>query len=178
MAARAPSGLQPGRGFSLEYPPDPAFITSMRALLRFAAVVAATTSFAFAGTEGWLTNWEEAKAKAKAENKPILINLTGSDWCGWCIKLHKEVFLKQPFKDYAASSLVLMEADFPRKTELSPELKKQNAELKKEYLNEGYPTVLLLDAEGKKLSEDIGYREGGPEAYVTHIKELLEKAKK
>ena len=162
----------------MEYPVDPAFITAMKALFRSLAVLVATASFAFAGTEGWVTNWEEAKAKAKAENKPILINLTGSDWCGWCIKLHKEVFSQKAFTEYAAANLVLMEADYPRKTELSPELKKQNAALKKDYLNEGYPTVLLLDAEGKKLSEDIGYREGGPEAYVKHIQELLAKTAK
>ena len=162
----------------MEYPRGPAFIACMKALFRSLAVLAASASFAFAGTEGWVTDWEAAKTKAKAENKPILINLTGSDWCGWCIKLHKEVFDQKAFKDYAAANLVLMEADFPRKTQLSPELKKQNAQLKKDYLNEGYPTVLLLDAEGKKLSEDIGYREGGPEAYVKHLQELLEKAKK
>ena len=162
----------------MEYPVDPAFITAMKALFRSLAVLVATASFAFAGTEGWETNWEEAKAKAKAENKPILINLTGSDWCGWCIKLHKEVFSQQAFKDYAAANLILMEADFPKKTELSPELKKQNAALKKDYLNEGYPTVLLLDAEGKKLGEDIGYLKGGPELYVKTIQELLSKTAK
>jgi len=150
----------------------------MKTLIRTFAVLAATASFAFAGSEGWLTDWEAAKAKAKAENKPILINLTGSDWCGWCIKLHKEVFDQKEFKEYAAANLVLMEADFPKKSKLSEELTKQNAALEKEYLNEGYPTVLLLDAGGKKLSEDIGYRKGGPDAYVTHLKELLAKSAK
>ena len=174
--AAAPPGPVPGGVFLLEYPQVPAFITSMKALLRLTAVLVATVSFAFAGTEGWLTNWEEAKAKSKAEKKPIQINLTGSDWCGWCIKLHKEVFSEQAFKDYAAANLILMEADFPKKSELAPELKKQNAELKKAYLNEGYPTVLLLDAEGKKLGEDIGYLKGGPEVYVKTIKELLAKS--
>ncbi|WP_367870317.1 thioredoxin family protein [Luteolibacter sp. Populi] len=147
----------------------------MKTLLRSLAVLVATAAVSLAAPEGWTTDWEAAKAKAKAENKPILINLTGSDWCGWCIKLHKEVFDQKAFKDYAASSLILMEADFPQKTKLSEDLAKQNAALKKEYLNEGYPTVLLLDADGKKLSEDIGYQKGGPEAYVAKIKELLAK---
>lgn len=147
----------------------------MKTLFCSLAVLAASASFALAAPEGWMTDWEAAKAKAKAEKKPILINLTGSDWCGWCIKLHKEVFDQKAFKDYAAANLILMEADFPEKTKLSEELTKQNAALKKEYLNGGYPTVLLLDAEGKKLSKDLGYQKGGPEAYITTIKEELAK---
>lgn len=147
----------------------------MKTLFRSLAVLAASASFALAAPEGWMTDWEAAKAKAKAENKPILINLTGSDWCGWCIKLHKEVFDQKAFKDYAATSLILMEADFPEKTKLSEELTKQNAALKKEYLNGGYPTVLLLDAEGKKLSGDLGYQKGGPDNYIAKIKEELAK---
>jgi thioredoxin-related protein len=126
---------------------------------------------------GWMTDWEAAKAKAKAENKPILINFTGTDWCGWCIRLEKEVFSKKEFQEYAAKNLVLMEVDFPKKKAQPAELKKQNKELEKQYPFEGYPTVYLLDAEGKKISEDIGYREGGPEAYAKHLQELIEKSK-
>ena len=88
----------------------------MKSLLRTIAVFVATTSFAFA-SEGWGTDWEAAKAKAKTENKPILINLTGSDWCGWCIKIEKEVFSSKEFKEFAAKHLILMEADFPKKSE-------------------------------------------------------------
>ena len=148
----------------------------MKHITRITAAFFLCSSFALAGGEGWMTNWEQAKAKAKAENKPILIDFTGSDWCGWCIKLDKEVFAQKAFKEYAAKNLVLMDVDFPRKKEQAADLKKQNKELEKQYPLEGYPTVLLLDAEGKKLSEDIGYREGGPEAYVKHLAELLEKA--
>jgi thioredoxin-related protein len=148
----------------------------MKTLLRSLAVLAATASFAF-GSEGWMTNWEEAKAKAKAENKPILINLTGSDWCAWCIKIEKEVFSSKDFKDYAAANLILMEADFPRKKEQPAELKKQNAELKKLYLAGGYPTVWLLDAEGKKLSEDLGELKGGTKGYIDKLTELIAKSK-
>ena len=100
----------------------------MKTLLRSLAVLAATVSFAF-GSEGWMTNWEEAKAKAKAENKPILINLTGSDWCGWCIKLDKEVFSKKEFKDYAKENLVLVELDFPQGKRQSKKLQEQNEKL-------------------------------------------------
>ena len=148
----------------------------MKNILRSLAVLAATASFAF-GSEGWMTNWEAAKAKAKAENKPILINLTGSDWCTWCIKIEKEVFSSKEFQEFAAAHLILMEADFPKKKEQPAELKKQNAELKKQYLAGGYPTVWLLDAEGKKLSEDLGELKGGTKAYIEKLTELIAKAK-
>lgn len=150
---------------------------AMKTLLRSVAVLAATVSVAFAGAGNWMTNWEEAKAKAKAEKKPILINLTGSDWCAWCIKIEKEVFSTKEFQEFATANLILMEADFPRKKELPADLKKQNAALKKEYLNGGYPTVWLLDAEGNKLSEDLGELKGGTKAYIEKLTELIEKTK-
>jgi protein disulfide-isomerase len=148
----------------------------MKTILRSAIALTLTTTLTFAN--GWMTDWEAAKAKSKAENKPILINFTGTDWCGWCIKIEKEVFSKKEFKDYAEKNLVLMEVDFPKKKEQSPELKKQNKALDKEFAIEGYPTVYLLDAEGKKISDEIGYREGGPEAYTKHLQELIDKNQK
>lgn len=120
-------------------------------------------------------DFDAAKAKAVKEGKPIFINFTGTDWCGWCIKLEKEVFSKKAFQDYAKENLVLVEVDFPKNKEQTAELKAQNKKLDKEYGVEGYPTLYLLDATGTKLTEDIGYREGGPEAYVEHLKSLLKK---
>ncbi len=149
----------------------------MKNFIRSAVVLIASASFAFA-SEGWLTDWEAAKAKSKAENKPILINLTGSDWCGWCIKIEKEIFSQKAFKDFAAENLVLMEADFPKKKELPAALKKQNAKLEEQYLAGGYPTVFLLDAEGKKLSEDLGTLKGGKDEFIAKLKELIAKSKK
>lgn len=148
----------------------------MKTALRTIAALFLTSSLALAN--GWMTDWEAAKAKAKAENKPILINFTGTDWCGWCIRIEKEVFSKKEFQEYAAKNLILMEVDFPKKKEQSAELKTQNKALDKEFKIEGYPTIFLLDAEGKKISEDIGYREGGPEAYAKHLQTLIEKTKK
>lgn len=149
----------------------------MKFLFKSLAILSASTSLALAGGEGWHTDWEAAKANSKAENKPILINLTGSDWCGWCIKIEKEVFSQKAFKDFAAANLILMEADFPKKKEQAAELKKQNAALEKQYLAGGFPTVYLLDSEGKKLSEDIGELKGGTDAYIAKLKELLAKTK-
>ena len=85
------------------------------------------------------------------------------------------IFKKKEFHEYAKEHLVLMEVDFPNKKELPEEVKKQNEKLDKDFKIEGYPTLFLLDADGNKLTEDIGYREGGPEAYVAHLKILLEK---
>ncbi|MEM1083949.1 MAG: thioredoxin family protein [Verrucomicrobiota bacterium] len=146
----------------------------MITFFKTAAIFIATASLALAGD--WGTDWEAAKERAKKEDKPILINFTGTDWCGWCIKLENEVFSKQAFKDYAKDNLVLMEVDFPRKKKQSAKVKEQNKKLDKEFGIEGYPTIFLLDAEGKKVSDDIGYRKGGPEAYVKYLKELIAKA--
>jgi protein disulfide-isomerase len=132
------------------------------------ALLAAT-----ANAGDWAHDWEEAKAKAEKSGKPILINLTGSDWCTWCIKLEKEVFASDTFKDYASEHLILMEADFPRKSEQSPEIRKQNAKLKKAYLAGGYPTVWLLDHKGNKLSEDLGEFGHDPEKWVAKLKQLV-----
>jgi thioredoxin-related protein len=127
----------------------------------------------FAG-DGWMTNFEAAQAKAKAENKPLLVNFTGSDWCGWCIKLHEEVFGEAAFQDYAKAELVLLELDFPRGKPQSAELKAQNEKLAQQYGIRGFPTILLLSSDGK-LIEKTGYQRGGPEAYVEHIKGILAK---
>ena len=132
----------------------------------------ATIAMAFA-TEGWTADWQAAKARSKTEGKPILLYMTGSDWCGWCKKLEKEVISQQAFMDFAKRHFVLMEADYPRKKEQAPELKKQNAELEKTYLAGGYPTMWVLDSEGNRLSKDLGEVKGGVEGYITKLKEFV-----
>jgi len=124
-----------------------------------------------AGDE-WMTDFAAAKIKATAEQKPIILDFTGSDWCGWCIKLDKEVFSQEAFKEFAADNLVLVELDFPRGKEQSEELKAQNKALAEKYKIRGFPTIMVLSPEGK-LVEKTGYLRGGPEAYVEHIKEIL-----
>ncbi len=131
--------------------------------------------YAYSQKSIWMHDFDAAKAKAAQENKPILIYFTGTDWCGWCITLDKEVLSKKAFQDYAKDNLVLVEVDFPKKKKQSAELKAQNKKLDMEFEVEGYPTLYLLDASGKKFTEDIGYREGGPEAYVEHLKSLIKK---
>lgn len=126
--------------------------------------------------EGWLTDFEAAKKKAAAENRQILVDFSGSDWCGWCIKLDEEVFQKDEWKSYATNNLVQVLVDFPRdKSGQSEALKKQNDALGKKYKVRGFPSVLLLDAEGKELAR-TGYQRGGPFNYIEHVKELLKQA--
>src|SRR5438445_7310648 len=101
----------------------------------------------------WLTDVPKAVAKAKEEKKLVMLDFTGSDWCGWCIKLHKEVFSKPEFAEYAKKNLVLVEVDFPRAKKQSAELKKANESLQGKYNVRGYPTIVVLDAEGKQVGE-------------------------
>jgi len=124
---------------------------------------------------GWTDDFPAALAKAKAENKPVLIDFTGSDWCGWCIKLQKDVFSTAAFKKFAESNVVLMEADFPQGKKLSPGVQKQNDELQAKYKVEGYPTLVLLSPEGKELDRHVGYLEGGPDAMIDWIKSSQKK---
>jgi len=126
------------------------------------AVLTGATAFA---AEGWGDNFEKAAAQAKAENKLLLLDFTGSDWCGWCIQLNKEVFSQPEFKDYAAKNLVLMEVDFPQIKPQSDALRSQNEKLQAQYGIQGYPTIVVLNSEGKKVGE-LGYQPGGPKAFI------------
>ena len=128
--------------------------------------------------EGWMTDFEKAKKKAMAENKTLLLDFSGSDWCSWCIKLDEEVFQKDAWKAYAKKHLVQVLIDFPReKSEQSEALQKQNNALAKQYAVRGFPTVLLLNQEGK-LIDKTGYQRGGAENYIKHIKALIGDAEK
>ncbi len=116
----------------------------------------------------WLTDLEAAKAQGVKENKPVLIDFTGSDWCPPCIQLHKVVFESAEFAA-VASKYVLVELDYPRKTPQAPELKAKNAELSKKFGISGFPTVLLIDAKsGEVFGKTVGF--GGQTA-----KEYLDK---
>lgn len=125
----------------------------------------------------WLTDLSIVQAKAKEEGKPILMDFTGSNWCSWCIKLKKEVFSKSAFVDYANEHLILMTVDFPRGVKQEESLKNQNYELLDMYGVNSFPTIILVDSEGVVLGK-TGYRRGGAENYVVHLKDLLAKENK
>ncbi|MGC6425580.1 MAG: thioredoxin family protein [Akkermansiaceae bacterium] len=123
----------------------------------------------FAGGAGWMSDFEAAKKKAAAEKKDLLVDFTGSDWCGWCIKLNEEVFQHDPFKKGIADKFILVELDYPRdKSKLTEATIKQNEELQNTYQVKGFPTILLMDAKGLPYAQ-TGYQAGGPEKYVEHL---------
>jgi len=119
----------------------------------------------------WTTDLPKALAKAKAENKLVMMDFTGSDWCSWCMKLNKEIFSQPEFAQYASKNIVAVEVDFPRHKEMSDEQKQANAKLAKKYGIEGYPTVIVLNGDGKKVGE-LGYLEGGPKPFIGKLDEL------
>ena len=135
-----------------------------------------TTAIAAATTEGWTTNFEAAQIQAKKEKKALLVDFTGSDWCPPCKKLHQEVFSKPSFIKEAQKNFILVELDFPRKVKISHDLKKQNESLAKKYKVRGFPTVLLMDANGK-VFKTASYQAGGVTPYLEMIHRSL-KAKK
>ncbi len=129
------------------------------------------SSSLMAGDDGWMTDHAKALEKAKADKKMVVMDFTGSDWCGWCIKLDKEVFDQKDFKEYADKNLVLLKLDFPQKKKLTQLLTKQNEKLMQEYKVEGFPTVIVLDSEGKQIGQ-LGYMQGGPSAFVAELEKL------
>ncbi|PIQ17180.1 MAG: thiol-disulfide isomerase [Flavobacteriales bacterium CG18_big_fil_WC_8_21_14_2_50_32_9] len=133
------------------------------------------TSFIDNESSIWLTDYKEALTKAKAENKLILMDFSGSDWCSNCIRLEKSVFQTEVFNTYAKDKFILLNVDFPMKSKnkLSKELTEQNAELAKKYNSEGqFPTVIIMDSDEKVLAR-TGYIEGGAEVYIKHLNDLL-----
>jgi len=120
----------------------------------------------------WLSDYSEALRLGKEMNRPVLVDFTGSDWCSWCMKLDKEVFSQSAFTDYAKDSLILVKVDFPRRKSQTPDEKAFNEKLMNQYGVQGFPTIILLSAEGKELNR-TGYQPGGAEAYVKHLQGLL-----
>jgi len=130
-------------------------------------------SAGFASAEvSWLTDYAEAKAKAKSDNKLVLLEFTGSDWCGYCKRMQAEIFSKPQFQDYAAKNLVLVELDFPRAKPQSDAVRRQNMKLASEYEIEGFPTLIVLSPEGKRVANFFGYIEGGPDAIIAALEKL------
>jgi len=129
-----------------------------------------------AQAKNWGIDFEKALSEAKASGKYLLLDFSGSDWCGWCIKLEKEVFSQKKFKKYADKNLVCVLIDFPRAKSQSNKIKKQNQALAKKYSIRGYPTVVILSPNGALVGR-TGYRQGGATAYVSHLKKIINKHK-
>ncbi len=135
----------------------------------FGLLIAVAISNLGAAQAEWLTDLPTALTKAKAENKKVLLDFTGSDWCGWCIKFNKDVLSKPEFLEYAAKSLLLVEVDFPQKKQLPPKLKKANESLQTKYNVQGFPTFVVVNSQGKEVGRQVGYSEGGPKAFIAKL---------
>jgi len=134
--------------------------------------------FAFANpsTTHWENDFSKAKQTATEQHKCILLNFSGSDWCGPCIRLHKEIFDNGIFTDFANDKLVLVNADFPRqkKNQLPKNQQQQNEQLADKYNAAGsFPLTLLLDADGKVVKVWGGFYKDGAAKFVDELKEAL-----
>lgn len=130
------------------------------------------TSLSAQAASHWETDFDKAQGLAAKTGKVMLLDFTGSDWCGWCIRLKEEVFSKKNFQAYAKDKLVLVQVDFPRKKGQSKELKEQNRTLAEKYGIRGYPTIILLSPDGEFMQQ-TGYQAGGAEAYIEHLEALI-----
>jgi len=137
------------------------FIIALLACCAFATVHAADLT--------WLTDLPKAQAQAKSENKLILMNFTGSDWCPACIQLDKTVLSQPEFADYAQKNLVTVLVDFPQGKPQSDDLKAANDALSKKYDIEGFPTLILAKPDGSVVWKQVGYDGSGPKVLVDRL---------
>jgi len=147
------------------------FTASLEAAARPAQPVPAAEKAAETPSVRWLSDLEEGLKQAREEKKAVLVDFTGSDWCGWCIRLKKEVFDQKAFAA-VTKGFVLVELDYPQKKKQDPAVQAKNKAIAEKFAIEGFPTVLLLTAEGEPFAQ-TGYEEGGPETYLAHLAELL-----
>lgn len=137
-------------------------------------LVASFGMSAVAGELTWYTDMEKAKADAASQGKTLLLNFTGSDWCGWCKRLDREVFSKDTFQKFADEKLILVKLDFPKYKKQSVETQRANRKVLEQFGVRGFPTILLVNAEESLLLE-TGYKPGGADSYVQHLSKYVKK---
>ena len=152
----------------------------MKHLLAVVLIAFSLNGFAQQKPLEWHTDVNKAIKTSLATGKPLFFFFTGSDWCGWCKRLQKEVFFKPEFVIWANKNVVLVELDFPRRTKLSTELQKQNRELQQMFGVRGYPTIWFINPEEKGEAEvnlaklgSQGYVAGGPPAWIAGADKII-----
>ena len=154
------------------------------------SIVISQTKSSKSKNKEWLTDVNEAYKQSKKKNVPILANFTGSDWCGWCIRLKKVAFDKPKFKEWAKTHVILLELDFPKRKKLPDNIIKQNRELAQVFGVRGYPTIWIFNMEKEKDTDKFsinglgkaGYPSGtqpGKEVdkFIADLNQILLKAK-
>jgi thioredoxin-related protein len=149
-------------------------LTKIRPLARAAALVILAFAPVFslraaADASRWQTNYKQALAQAAKENKQLLLDFTGSDWCPPCMMMEREVLSTSQFESFASNKLVLVRLDYPRRKKLPANELQQNDQLQQQYSIEGFPTYVLLDSRGKEVKRVVGYVDGGPSAFIKWI---------
>ena len=142
----------------------------------FTALLGLTISL----TPVWELDFEKAKQTALNDRKYIFLNFSGSDWCGPCIQMHKDIFDKEVFKEFARENLVLVNADFPRasKHSLTREQQKKNDQLAENYNKNGvFPLTLLLTAEGKVIKTWEGFPTVTADEFTRQVQSLINAGK-
>jgi len=120
----------------------------------------------------WGTDLPAALNRARSENRMVLLDFTGSDWCGWCIKFDQDVLSTAKFAGYARSKLVLVKLDYPHHQTQDAALKQANGALAERFGVDGFPTFVLLNSAGKELGRQVGYAAGGPEAFIARLEKF------
>ena len=151
----------------------------MKKLLVVVLVALSLNGFAQQKELEWHTDVNKAIKISTETGKPLFFFFTGSDWCGWCKRLVKEVFIKPEFAAWATKNVVLVELDFPRRTKLPEATQKQNRELGQMFGVRGYPSIWFVTPEitagkvnFKKLGSQ-GYVAGGPKAWIAGANKIL-----
>jgi thioredoxin-related protein len=142
----------------------------MKRLMMTLALICATLPALGAELE-WLTDVEAAQTKARRESKFVLLDFTGSDRCGWCMKLKKEVFDTPEFAAFANKNLIMVEVDFPHHKSQPPAQKQIYAKLAQTLEIKGFPTIVMLDQNGRAVSR-LGYMPGGPKAFIAELQKI------
>jgi len=133
--------------------------------------------------DGWLLDFDKAAELSMKTGKPILANFTGSDWCGWCIRLKNEVFITPTFNSWAKENVILLELDYPRRTKQTEKIKKQNRELQQFFKVRGYPTIHVFNVgitDGKTQITSLGqmgYVAGGPTPWISNANTFIKNKK-
>jgi thioredoxin-related protein len=147
-------------------------VKPFRSILPLAVVLCVVLAGSVQADPSWQTDYKRAQEEAKSNKKLLLVDFTGSDWCGYCIRLNREILSKPQFKDYANKNLVLLEIDFPRAKPQSATLREQNVRLAQEYQIEGFPTIVILNGDGRKVWRYDGYFPDGADAFIAELEKL------